>query len=502
MRFEVDHPKPGILGKITRGLGRGLVYAVAPVGFVVGANAADLDSTFFKAPPVQPDLTWHGITIIGAIDVAGQYNSLGAPTGSIFSSSSQILPQSRNSQWIIAPDQSAQSYIGVKVDQKLTNDLSFIARLESGFSPTSGYIADGLKTLQQANGVPLNQQPFVGDSSRAGQIFNGEAWAGFDANKWGVLHVGRNNVVSADMLFAYDPLISYGFSLFGWVGTVGGQGTPETARLDESVKYLNSYGPFRVELIYGAPGTNVNKFYQGSVGIVRPEFSVDIFGGRSNDAVSASQLSGAANVDSKLLGARIFDTSMYGIFGKYAFDLGGRGFQDPSDPRFIVSGGYNHIDFSNPADGGFAPGHLTIGAYELGPAFSTNGSIGGGVVNYAFTGGDRTYDSIFIAGKYQHNEQWSAAVAYYISYGNSFGFGVNKLPGIVARSYSNTACSSNLFSNCSGNTQVISFEVVYDWTKNVRLYAGVAYSEVNGGFAFGYLNRATYDPTVGLRCAF
>jgi hypothetical protein len=34
------------------------------------------------------------------------------------------------------------------------------------------------------------------------------------------------------------------------------------------------------------------------------------------------------------------------------------------------------------------------------------------------------------------------------------------------------------------------------------LYAGVAYSKVSGGLAFGYITTSTFDPTIGIRYTF
>lgn len=481
----------------------GLVCAVASVGLVTNVSAADLEGLVVKAPPVMPDLSWHGITIIGAIDVAGQYESKGAPyAGVTYTPSSLIAPWNRSPQWFFVPSQSIQSYVGFKVEENITSNLKFIARAETGFNPTTGDLADTLKITQRMNGVPLAQQVVNGDGTRAGQIFNGEAWAGFDSQPWGTIHVGRNNIVSADMLFAYDPLLSYAFSLNGFANMVGGQGTSEVGRMDDSIKYLNNFGPFRTEILYGRPGTNAKDFFQATVGIVRPNFSIDILGGHGNDTVSVNALAGDANLGSSFLGARVFDSTMYGIFGKYVFDLGGTGPLATSESKFILSGGYVHLDLSNPADGGLAPGHTTIGGYQIGPVFSTNGSSGFGVVNYAFTGGDRLVDTTFIAGKYLYDSQLSFALAYYRYDQNSFGLGVNSIPGIVAPAFSKTNCSSSAFTNCAGSEQVVSFRADYQWTKNLMLYAGVAYSKVSGGFAFSYINTSMFDPTVGLRYTF
>jgi predicted porin len=488
--------------RIVSGVGMGLICATALAGFNARASAADLDG-FFKAPPVMPDLTWHGITLIGTYDIAGQYESSGVPyAGSTYSSASIISPFNRGPEWLLAPNQSAQSFLGVKVDESVTDQLHLIARLEIGFNPTTGELSDTLKSLQNANGIPLNLQNMNGDGPRAGQIFNGEAWGGLEDKVWGTLHVGRNNAVSTDMQGAYDPLSSYGFDLIGYLGFFAGMGSSETARVDDSIKYLNNFGPFRVEAFYGNPNTNVNQFAQGSVGFVQPNFSIDVVGGHATDEVSSAALAGPANLGSHFLGARVFDTDMYGVLGKYVFDLGRKGLKDPSEPTLTVSGGFSRIDYSNPSDGGLAPGHTTIGGYQLGPILSTSGSSATGIVNYAFTGGDRLLNVTFVTAKYQYDSHWSAAAGYYRYDQNTYGLGVNSLPGIVAASFSNTNCSSSAFINCSGSEQVVSFRVDYDWTKNLKLYAGVAYSKVNGGMAFSYLNTSEFDPTVGMRFTF
>jgi predicted porin len=480
-----------------------VLVTLASLGLVGRANAADMEWPVLKAPPVMPDLTWHGITIIGAIDVAGQYESSGAPyAGGSPVGSSMITPWNRSPQWLFNPSQSFQSYVGIKVEEGLTSDLNFIARAEIGFNPTTGELSDTLKEVRAMNGIPLSQQVANGDGPRAGQIFNGEAWAGFDSKLLGTIHVGRNNDVSLDMLAAYDPLFSYGFSLFGYNGIPVGQGSPQDSRIDSSVKYLKSWGPVRVELMYGHPDTQTKDILQGSIGFVRPNFSVDLFAGHADDVVTTSALSGVANVGSPFLGARVFDTTMYGIFGKYVFDLGTGGLQNPDEPKFTLSSGILRLDFSNPTDGGFGVGHVIEGGYQIGPVISTNGSIGAGIVNNAFTGGDKLLNATFIAGKYQWNSQWTAALGYYYFNQNSYGFGINSIPGIVAPIYSKTSCSSSAFINCSGNEQAVTFRADYQWTKNLMIYAGITYSQVKGGFAFSYQTTSTWDPTVGVRFTF
>jgi hypothetical protein len=243
--------------------------------------------------------------------------------------------------------------------------------------------------------------------------------------------------------------------------------------------------------------------WQANAGFQYRGFSFDAVAGHANDEVSVSALAGPANLGSPFLGARVYNTDMYSFFGKYTFDLGPSSLKDDNGPgsSITISGGFEHIDFSNPTDGGFGPGHTTIGGYQLGPVYSTNGSIASGIVNYAYTGGDRIMDISFAAIKYQYDPKWAFSAGYYRYDQNSFGFGVNKLPGIVS-AYSNTKCSDAKHPNCTGIQETASFRIDYQWNKNFMIYAGAAYSDIGGGLAFGYLTKNDFDPTIGVRFTF
>ena len=47
-----------------------------------------------------------------------------------------------------------------------------------------------------------------------------------------------------------------------------------------------------------------------------------------------------------------------------------------------------------------------------------------------------------------------------------------------------------------------SFDVDYHFLKKFDVYAGVMYSEVEGGLANGYLHNTNWAPTAGLRFRF
>ncbi|GAF89478.1 unnamed protein product, partial [marine sediment metagenome] len=99
-----------------------------------------------------------------------------------------------------------QSKLGLRGNEALTDDLSFVFDVEMGFDPQSGRLADALASLAHNNGKALADQTSAGDSSRAGQIFNGPAVAGLSSPTWGTLTVGRNNTLLLDNILKYDPM--------------------------------------------------------------------------------------------------------------------------------------------------------------------------------------------------------------------------------------------------------------------------------------------------------
>jgi hypothetical protein len=62
--------------------------------------------------------------------------------------------------------------------------------------------------------------------------------------------------------------------------------------------------------------------------------------------------------------------------------------------------------------------------------------------------------------------------------------------------------NSAAFANCHGTFDAVSFVADWQFAKKFDAYAGIMFSQVNGGLANGYLSRNTIDPTVGLRFRF
>ena len=157
------------------------------------AVAADSDVMMTKAPvvtkaPAPPatcgsvwdflstscPLTWYGITVYGAIDMGGGWQSHGAPFSPLFVTGASYFLQkmNRTPMWGIAPNGLSQSQIGIKGIEPIAPDWNFIFQLEAGFDPYSLQFANSPGSEWANKGVPLTLQSTNGDSSRAGQFYN------------------------------------------------------------------------------------------------------------------------------------------------------------------------------------------------------------------------------------------------------------------------------------------------------------------------------------------
>ena len=181
-------------------------------------------------PPATSPLTWYGVTLYGVIDVGVAYLSHGAPPSSTYGPGLPYIVQNFSNRSItsIAGNGLGQSKLGLSGVEPLgTPKLKAVFKLETGFQPTSGRLTDGPKSLVDNNGRAAGDKITAGDSSRAGQLFQGAAYAGL-ASMLGTLTFGRQCSLMADDLMKYDPqLQSQAFSPIGYSGTSGGLGATE-----------------------------------------------------------------------------------------------------------------------------------------------------------------------------------------------------------------------------------------------------------------------------------
>ncbi len=440
--------------------------------------AGSVGADYAKGLPFVADdgsLTFHGITLYGAVDVGVTYQSHGTPLSNAYGLGLEYLisKNSNNSQFSIAPNALSYSKIGLKGTWEVIPEVSAIFNLETAFLPTSGRLADGLGSLVQNNGVPLGSQTSNGDSSRNGQPFNSVAWAGLSSSTYGALTFGRQNALTLDGVYAYDPMGASGaFSVIGYQGATAGGGATEDARFDNAIKYRLTQGAFRASALYkfGASGMNA---YQTGVGGDYLGASFDAIYSHVNDAVTAAPLASVAaitpaqlaNAGSGLVAGTVSDNTAVMLLAKYAIE------------SVQLFAGYENIQFRNPDH------PLTVGAQipNSGGGYSL-----GTVNNAAFT--HKKVLQVFWAGaKYAVRPDIDLIAAYYHEQQNSF---------------QGNGCSDNTFAGCSGQLDAVS--VVADWrfAKRFDVYAGAMFSKVANGLSSGFLNTSTIDPAVGLRFTF
>jgi predicted porin len=458
------------------------------------------------SPPGQTDdssLTWKGITLYGIVDIGVQYDTHSAPFSDYFPTTSGSLVQKNNydSPTGLTGNNLSQSRIGLSGNEPIWGDWAAVFRLETFFNPQSGDLSDALKSLTLNNGKPLTQQQVGADSSVAGQMFSGAAYAGLSSPTVGTFTFGRNVTLLADGISKYDPMgAAYAFSVIGWSGTAAGGGDTEDRRLDDSIKYVAKYGPVHVGALYqfgatsgsGSTGTG----YQFQLGGEFAGFTADAYYFKKYDAISVSSLSveqaqdvtNNCNTDatttpaptvvrcysmSTALAGTISDNKTYAIMALYNFgDI----------VPLKLYAGYEKIFFDNPTDP-LSVGTVIIGGYVL------------ATVNVQ-SGPKSTYYNekqlqVFWGGlKYSITPDLDFTVAYYGYKQNSFATGKD------------AGCATNVSSGCSGNENAVSGLFDYRLTKRFDVYFGSMWSGVQNGLANGYINNDNLATTLGVRFKF
>jgi predicted porin len=440
------------------------------------------------APAKKSDsgaLTWNGITLYGTVDIGVEYVSHGAPVSQTWGPGLPSFIQNFSNHSILAVNGNglSQSKIGLSGVEPIPglDGWTGIFRLETGFNPWSGRLVDGPGSLTTDNGKAAAVKVSAGDSSRAGQAFNGVAFAGLSNATFGTLTFGRHNGLMLDMLSKYDPqLQAQAFSPIALSGTSGGLGTTQTNRLDQSIKYNLQIGPARVAYIhaFGSDGyvpQNANEF---SVGMDMAGFSIDALYGLIHGAVAASSLS-AANVTtlntapqplpgwslSNTLAGTISDDTGYSVQASYNA-------KDFFPVKFYA--GWERIKFNNPAHPD-PVGTQDIGGYTLGIVNNTAFNIQK-ILQISWAGA-----------------RWSATPNFDLT-GATYWYN--------QKSFAANGCRNASATSCAGEMADISLVGDYHFTKRFDTYAGVNWSHVMNGLASGYLFTSEYSPMIGVRYNF
>jgi predicted porin len=430
------------------------------------------------APKSDGSITWNGITFYGIIDVGIQYQTHGVPVSDYFPAGTEAIIQKNSNGSITAmtPSNLSQSRLGLSGIEPIGGDVSAVFRLETFFNPQSGNLSDALKSITLNNGRPLTEQSTNVDSSVAGQLFAGAAYAGFSSKSLGTLTFGRHVTPLADGIAKYDPMgAAQAFSLIGFSGTTAGGGDTEDRRLDNSIKYLGQWNPIRLGALYqiGGQRGSTNSAAQVDLGIDIAGLSADAYYAKKKDAIASSALSAAQVQDiiadgyspSNTVAATVSDNTTYAFMALYNF--GG--------PKIYA--GYENIKFENP-DNPLNAGSLTIGGYVL------------GVVNNTAFNKAKTLQVYWAGVKVPLSDVFDVTLAYYGYSQNSFATGAD------------AGCSSTLAASCSGTEQSGSLVVDYKFSKRFDWYAGTFYTAVADGLASGFLNKNTLTTTTGIRFRF
>jgi len=415
-------------------------------------------------------LTWNGITLYGAIDLGVTYQTHGTPTNQAYGDDYFISKNSTKARLLAAPNALSASNVGLKGDINLFPGWAAVFKVETVFIPTSGQIADPVKSLAQNNGVAQANQNSNGDSSRAGQLFNNQAYFGVSSPTYGTLTFGRQYSLGLDNVVAYDPMGGApAFSLIGYQGATSGGGVTESARLDAALKYRFNLGPARIGTLYqfGSAGNTGRGAYQLNVGTDAGKFSVDAVFSKVYDAIAAASLSAAQVVQvptlpTNSLAGTISDNTAWMLSAKYDLD------------RVRLFAGYSHMLFQNPSTA-LSPGANAQGGYLL--------SV---VNNTAFTN-HKVLQVYWTGAKWAATPNLDITAAYYHENQNSF---------------SGNGCSDASLATCAGTEDAFSLVADYRINKHFDVYTGAMYSKVGGGIANGFFHTASIDPTVGARLRF
>jgi predicted porin len=462
-----------------------LAYAAALTALAGVGGAA-------RAADTQDDsLTWFGVTLYGTVDVGYTYQNRGTPLSDYFPVGLETMVQKNAVRNISSISQNgmSQSKVGLRGTYKFYEDFSAIFKLETHFSPLSGNLSDGVKSVVQNNGVPAVNQNTNGDSNRAGQAFGGAAYAGVSSPTYGTLTLGRQNAILLDNAAKYDPLGgSYAFSFVGYSGTFAGSGDTQDVRLDNSVKYTNQIDMFRIAGMFqngGGTSSGGNAIEADLGADPLPGLSIDAAYANKKDAILASPASAAQfhictapNVPAGCLpatispntavNATVSDNWTWGVYASYVWQ------------QFKFSGAYEDIHFRNPQT------PIAVGAPDLG------GYTIGWVNNNAYPQGAKILQYMFAGVKYSYTPKIDLFVAWYYILQNQFRTGgAIHCPGGTA---DNAACS--------GREAGYSLVGDYKFNRHFDVYLGAMYSHLADGLAAGGPNIFSIDPTIGLRFNF
>jgi predicted porin len=464
-------------------------------------------------------LTWHGVTLYGAYDVGVGWVSHGLPqNGYNYEGSSLVNRNGNRSRFLVEPNNLQQTGLGIRGKEEFAHGWSVVFNASTGINPQSGLLANASATNFINNGLPRSAYSEAIDGARAGQTFNDEFYLGISSAHLGTLTFGRQRALGTDAMLLYDPAGGgYAFSYIGYNGTMAGGGDTEDTRWDDALKYRLTYGSVHFGAMYKfadgsagcysdsagwtaatcTPESAHNNAFGFAGGGGNGKFSADVVYQHYNQAISvlnpllgpqsptAPYQSTTDSINTNpITGANLIGTTntVYGIVTDNSAIMGAAKYAwDP----FKFYGGYEYIQQNNPTH------PLGVGALDQGGYFMS------GVE-------DNNLDSTkvvqiwWMGAKYTYRSKTDFTLSWYHQRQNDF-----RVP---------STCSpeAGFRSSCAGDLDEVSLYTDHHFTKRFDGFAGVVFSEVNGGPAIAiphgpgvpYLHHSNLAPTVGGRFAF
>jgi general bacterial porin, GBP family len=222
----------------------GALFLVTILVTTDGAKAA----TLFDRDKVRLDL--YGILDVGVGYLEHSYAASDVLASTV---NSYNLNSSPHSFTGVYSGGISMSRVGVRGEAEFGSGQKAFFRLESAINVHTGVLSNNgqaiynnIKGLRTANSA----------SAINGQWFARAAYLGFSDPAWGSLELGRTLNFSLDQVAEYDPLqAALLYSPLGYSGGIGGGlGATENSRLDNSIRYENTFGVINLGLQYKFSG--------------------------------------------------------------------------------------------------------------------------------------------------------------------------------------------------------------------------------------------------------
>ncbi|MGO8740202.1 hypothetical protein [Rhodoblastus sp.] len=484
---------------------------------------------------LEGPLTFCGITIFGTFDTGLSYASHGAPNSGGFYAGDILMQKFYNgSRFGMAPSGLSQTTLGVKGEEEILPGWAGVFYASTGINPQSGQLANAPGSQISNNGTPFGGQSMNIDGTRGGQAFNDQLYVGVSNKTFGELTFGRHKTFSNDLLSNYDPAGgAYDYSPIGYSGSpVAGLGETDLGREDETLKYLVNFPLGQVAGHFGA----MYKFAEGNAGLGTAATTI---ANNSCGGTVAAPLPCKLNDDGYQfdLGAKYAGFELDGVishynqaltYGTFAYGstytlpfsgavlptLGAQGLSGTVADltSFMIAGkytwnqfkfyaGYANDRFSDPTDPMGFGADTGTGDY---PIYAVN--------NAAYLYGNKILQTEWVGVKYAFNSQTDFTLAYYNENQNFYGSAANaatcsapqSMNGYYGGKLYQTALTgaSPRSGACAGSLNAISGYVDYHFTKRFDAYAGMMWSEYNGGLAAGSIYNMNFAPSAGVRFTF